>query len=66
MEVGGIKGGGRKGQQPKGGKKGGKKGLRPVMKTEFLPSDVYRMAVHLGRIAIEEMMSKGIALPTKR
>ena len=47
-------------------KKNGKKGRRPVMKTEFLPADVYRMIAHLGRIAIEEMMSKGIALPTKR
>ena len=47
-------------------KKGGKKGLRPVMKTEFQAADVYRMAVHLGRIAIEEMMNQEIPLPIKR
>jgi len=48
-------------------KQGGKEGPRPVMtSSRYQASDVYRMAVHLGRIAIQKIMDDGEALPSVR
>ena len=48
-------------------KQGGKKGPRPVMtSSRYQASDVYRLAVRLGRIAIQKIMDDGESLPSVR